>query len=143
MSRAISRSRFVADHYLRLVREFPLRPIRTKADYRLAQKVMERLAVRDEGTLDPGEQDYLDMLSLAIEEYDRLHASASKPTEPVELLKFLMHENGMTVTSLGKLVGSKSLASQLLSRKRAMSKSVIAKLAARFKLDVRAFFQPE
>jgi len=139
MSRTALNPKSPADAYLDLVREFPLRPIRNKTDYRSATKVMERLAVRDEGTLEPGEQDYLDMLSMSIESYDREHRR-QRPTDPVVLLKFLMQETGMNITALGGLLGSKSLASQILSGKRAMSKSVITKLAERFKMDVGAFF---
>ena len=131
--------RAATDHYLKLVQEFPLRPIRNKTEYRQAQKMMERLAVRNEGTLERGEQDYLDMLSLAIDEYDREHRPAQKQTDPIKLLKFLMRENKMNVSALGELVGSKSLASLILSGKRGLSKPVIAKLADRFKVEASAF----
>jgi HTH-type transcriptional regulator/antitoxin HigA len=139
MSRAAVHSDAVADHYLDLVREFPLRPIRTKADYRRAGKMIDRLSIRDEGTLLPDEQDYLDTLDLLIEEYDRNNRPAI-PSDPIGLLKHLMEESGMTVTSLGRLLGSKSVASEILRGKRSLSKSHIAKLAKHFTLDIAAFF---
>jgi transcriptional regulator with XRE-family HTH domain len=52
-------------------------------------------------------------------------------------------DTGMTVTELGKLLGSKGAASELLSGKRMEpSKAQIAKLCARFKVDARAFLLP-
>jgi HTH-type transcriptional regulator/antitoxin HigA len=53
--------------YLELVRRFPLRPIRTKRDYRLATKVMEELAIRGEDDLNGDERDYLDVLTDLVE----------------------------------------------------------------------------
>ena len=40
--------------YLRLMRECPLRPIRTKADYGRAARMIDQLATRDETDLDVG-----------------------------------------------------------------------------------------
>jgi HTH-type transcriptional regulator/antitoxin HigA len=140
MSRTAVHSRPITDHYLQLISEFPLRPIRSKSDYREAGKMIDRLAVRDEGTLSRGEQDYLDTLSLLVEAYDRVHLPPEQPADPIETLKFLMEESGMTVTALGKVLGSKSTASEVLRGKRSLSKANIAKLAAYFRLDVSVFF---
>lgn len=139
MSRAAAHARATTDPYLDLVREFPLRPIRNKAEYRHARRVMEGLAVRNEGSLEPGEQDYLDMLSLVIEQYDRANRPKVGRTDAIGVLKFLMEENRMNVTALGDLIGSKSLASSILSGRRGLSKAVIAKLARRFSVDASVF----
>jgi HTH-type transcriptional regulator/antitoxin HigA len=125
--------------YLDLIREFPLRQIRTKVDYRRAGKMIDKLAVRNEGTLSAGEQDYLDALCILVEEYDQYNRVPAKP-DPIGLLKHLMEETGMSVTALGELLGSKSVASQVLRGKRSLSKTHIAKLAEHFKLNVAAFF---
>ena len=129
----------LADRYLALVREFPLKAIRTKAEYVHAGKMIDKLAVRDEGTLSRGEQDYLDALSILVEDYDRRNPPFEK-SDPVTLVKHLMTESGMTVTALGQVLGSKSAASEILHGKRSLSKSNIAKLASHFKLDISAFF---
>jgi hypothetical protein len=52
---------------------------------------MNRLAVRDEGTLDAGEQDYLDTLVMLVESYDAKNGPIdSSQVSPLELLKGLM-----------------------------------------------------
>lgn len=90
MSHAAVRRQSDHDRYLELILEFPLRPIRSKADYRRAAKVIDRLAAHDEGTLPRGEQDYLDTLSLLIEDYDRAYRLATQPADPLTLLRHLM-----------------------------------------------------
>src|SRR5437868_5097801 len=81
--------------YLKLIQEFPLRPIRDEADYDVASKLIDRLAVRGEDDLDPGEQDYLDGLSMFIEAYDDEHYPMPETGTPLEHLKAMMKEAGM------------------------------------------------
>ena len=57
--------------YLALIDLFPLRPLRGERDYDAAVTVLDTLAVRPEGSLEPGEQDYLDTLTMLVEAYDR------------------------------------------------------------------------
>ena len=72
-SRREKRSTTPPASYIALCREWPLRPIRSEADYDRAVAVLERLVVRREVDLDAGERDYLEMLELAIERYDHEH----------------------------------------------------------------------
>ena len=60
--------------YFRLIRIFPLRPIRSEREYTEARKVMEGLAVRGEEDLDTGERDYLDGLDAFISSYDQIYS---------------------------------------------------------------------
>jgi HTH-type transcriptional regulator/antitoxin HigA len=129
--------------YLALMGEFPLRPIRTAADYDRATKIVHRLALR-EGKLDAGQEAYLEVLEALVERYDRAHSPIrTHDITPTQVLRTLVRQAGMTVTELGKLLGSKGAASELLSGKRKEpSKSQIAKLCARFKVDAGAFLVP-
>ena len=127
--------------YLSLVREFPLRPIRSKSDYDRAAAVLDKLAVRDDSDLDDGESDYLETLSMLIEAYDRDHFPMPiRKRSPIELLKFLMKQNQLTTTNLGQILGSKGLASEILHNKRELSKAHIRKLAKRFDIDPGLLF---
>lgn len=118
--------------YLALIRQFPLRPIRGKGELTQAMKLAGHLATYDEGTLPSGEQDYLDALTVFIEDYQRRHPMDLPEATPLALLKHLMEEHRMTVTDLGRVVGSQSNASLILSGKRAISKRVMALLAQHF-----------
>jgi HTH-type transcriptional regulator/antitoxin HigA len=129
-----------ADDYLKLVRRFPLRPIRSRAEYEQAAAILIEMAGRA-GEFTPGESDYMDVLGRMVREYDQRHASVlklPKPT-PIELLKCLMEEHGMNTVSLGKLVGGSGQASMILSGKRELSKANIRTLAAHFNVSPALF----
>lgn len=141
MTRVSRNSSVVADRYLDLVRTFPLRLLRSGTEYRRATEVVDRLATQAEGTLAPGEQDYLDTLALLIEDYDRRQAPAlDEGIDGVAVLKHLMEANEMTVSELGTVLGSKGVASEVLSGKRSLSKAHMAKLSRRFNVDPSVFF---
>ena len=79
-----------------------------------------------------GEQDYLDALAVFIEEYQRRHPVDLPEVTPLAMLKHLMEQHNMTVTGLGRVIGSQSNASLILSGKRAISKRVIGLLSEHF-----------
>ena len=56
--------------YLRLVRAFLLRPLRSDREYDAAATVLDALAVRAEGSLTAGERDYLETLTLLVQAAD-------------------------------------------------------------------------
>jgi HTH-type transcriptional regulator/antitoxin HigA len=135
--------------YLRLVAEFPLRPISSAAEYDAAAAILDRLVVRQD--LSRGQRDYLDALTLFVEAYDEQQDAAETERQrrrqqgqaadvsPVEMLKALMEHRGMTTTDLGKLLGSKGAASEILHRKRGISKRHMARLAEHFRVDAGVF----
>jgi HTH-type transcriptional regulator/antitoxin HigA len=125
-------SRKTDRRYLNLVRQFPLRPIRSKRDVGRAMRIAGHLATYDEGTLPPGEQDYLDALTVFIEDYQRRHPVDMPEVTPLAMLKHLMEQHDMNVTALGRIIGSQSNASLILSGKRAISKRVMGLLSERF-----------
>jgi len=129
--------------YLALMGEFPLRPIRNDAEYDRAAAMVHRLAMR-EGKLDAGEEAYLEVLEALTERYDRDHSALNADDiTPTRALRTLVEQAGMTVTELGDLLGSKGAASELLSGKRKEpSKSQIARLCARFKVEPGLFLLP-
>jgi HTH-type transcriptional regulator / antitoxin HigA len=133
-----------APAYLALIDLFPLRPLRSGRDYDAAVRVLDTLAVRPEGSLDPGEQDYFDTLTMLVEAYDREHHDVdTHQGDPLTMLKYLMQESGMTQADLGRLLGNRALASLILNGRRHLSKSHIRKLAAHFKVSPALFLQAE
>jgi HTH-type transcriptional regulator/antitoxin HigA len=130
--------------YLALIDVFPLRPLRSERDYDAAVAVLDTLAVRSESSLDPGEQDYFDTLTMLVEAYDLdYHDVDTEQREPLTMLKYLMQESGMSQTDLGRLLGNRALASVILNGHRHLSKAPICKLADHFKLSPALFFQAD
>ena len=140
MSRAVAKAPVGTAGYAALASEFPLRPLRTKSDFRRAAAMLDRFATAAEGSLSRGEQDYFETLTLLIEDYDRRHRPIEPEPDPIAVLKHLMRENDMTVSDLGELLGSKGNASEILSGKRSLSKAHMAALAHRFSVNVSLFF---
>jgi HTH-type transcriptional regulator/antitoxin HigA len=128
--------------YLRLIGNFPLRPIRNEAEYKAARAVMERLAVRGEDNLDPGERDYLDGLDEFISGYDQnVWSDRPRRGTPRKRLRSLLEDSGTTPRDLEKILRcGHSLVSLLLNGKRELSKDNIRALAKYFKLSADYFF---
>lgn len=138
---ATKRMKNTTDDYLELVRDFPLRPIRSEREYGRAIKVLSKLIARaDEPGLSAGENDYADALGCFIDAYEQVHYQIDSKLTPVEALKHLMSETGMNTADLGKLLGSGTgHASLILNGKRELSKANIRKLAEHFKLSASLF----
>lgn len=139
MTVAASKSRTsgkARDEYMALITQFPPRPIRDEAAYNATVAAMNKMAVRDEGTLSEAEEDYLLALTRFVEDYDRAHyLPQRRRRDPVRILKTLMDQREMTTADLGRLLGSSSLASAILKGKRGLSKTHIRTLSAHFKVN--------
>ena len=129
-----------AETYLSLIHARPLRPIRSRADYFAAAKVLESLVMR-EAELDEGGRDYLETLELLIEAYDddHVHIGADR-RPPIDRLKHLMSQSDRTPADLMKALNvSQPLVSQLLSGKRKLTLEHLHKLARLFRVSPAYF----
>ncbi|HEV3384121.1 MAG TPA: helix-turn-helix domain-containing protein [Gemmata sp.] len=129
------------DRYLELVRQFPLRPLRTAADLDAAIAVIDSLI--DQDNLAAPEQDYLDVLSDLVEAYES-EAVPMAPVGDAEMLSFLIEQNGVTQSEIA--TGAKiaeSTISEVLSGKRKLNRTQIGKLARYFHIEPGAFLVVE
>jgi HTH-type transcriptional regulator/antitoxin HigA len=140
-SAVMSRSRRVGGDYFDLVRQFPLRIIQSDAEMEAAHRMLRRLFLKDEAELSQAESDYLGAVTLLVEEYERARFSFPKSaTTPLERLRHLVENAGLTTAELMKLLGvSQPQVSLLLSGKRELSKANVKRLAAHFRLDASYF----
>ncbi len=118
-------------------RFFALRPIHNKVDYQDALAVTTELASR--GDLNSEQTDYLEILAKVIADYEEKHFEMSKHS-PQEVLKFLVEENEMSGSDLGRILGSRTLGPALLRGQRSLSKTHIKKLAKYFSVSPALFF---
>jgi len=125
------------DSYLERVRAFPLVSIRNMRHLHEAQQVVDSLLTG--GPLDEGEELYLEALSDLIALYESQHVPISAPDD-VELLKHLMDSQPISQRQLALATGiQKSTISEILSRKRKLTRAQIARLADHFGVEQGAF----
>ncbi len=117
-------------------RFFVLRP-HNKIDYQNALAVAAELASRTD--LNSEQADYLEVLTKVFADYEEEHLEMSKHS-PQEILKFLVEENEMSGSDLGRILGSRTLGPALLRGQRSLSKTHIKKLAKYFSVSPALFF---
>ncbi len=119
-----------------LVDLYPLRPVRSKADYKRAMAAADQLIGRK---LTGTQLQYLESLTLVIADYENEHYPIDEKWTPAEAVKYLIEENGMNASDLGRLLGDRSLGSRILGGQRQLSKSHIKILANRFSVSPAIF----
>lgn len=77
-----------------------IKPIKTEKDYYAALVMVNKIFNDKEGTV---ESDELDILVTLIEKYKQIHYPIPDP-DPIEAIKFMMEQNGMSDHDLGILL---------------------------------------
>ena len=127
----------ISSKYLRLIRSFPLRPIRSESELDRAEAILHQLL--DAPRLSAPERDYLEILGNVIEEYE----SKTHPIEPLppnQMLAMSIESKSVTQTEVSRAMGIPvSTISELIAQKREFNRAHIEKLCAYFGLDPKAF----
>ena len=122
------------DRYLELVTEFPLVSIKSKTQFKDAQRVIDGLLAR--GALDDGEEMYLDALSDLVAAYEDVYSPIAAASD-ADMLRHLLDAKGITQSELHWQTGiPKSTISEVLAGRKPFSKTLIRTLAEFFKVDV-------
>jgi len=122
------------DSYLECVLAFPLTTISSDKHLQAAQTVMDRLLAT--GTLDRGQQSYLDALSDLVASYEDQHFPIA-PASDADMLRHLLHAKGVSQADLHRATGiPKSSLSEVLAGKKPFSRQMIRKLSKYFKVHV-------
>jgi HTH-type transcriptional regulator/antitoxin HigA len=98
--------------------------LKTKKDYTLALKRLEKIFDAKAGT---AQGDELDLLGLLIEKYESEHFPVDFP-DPIEAIKFRMEQIGYSQQDLAKIIGFKGRVSEVLNKKRKLSLDMIRKI---------------
>ncbi|MEO6166171.1 MAG: helix-turn-helix domain-containing protein [Chitinophagales bacterium] len=101
-----------------------LKPINTKKEY---QKAIERLEIIFDAKKGTSDGDELEILGILIDQYENEHFSIDLP-DPIEAIKFRIEQLGYSQTDLARVIGLKSRASEILSKKRKLSLNMIRQL---------------
>ena len=98
-----------------------IKPIRTEADYRASLREVESLM---RAAPDSPEGERLDVLVTLVEAYERHHFPLDLP-DPVEAIKFVMDQRGLTVKDLEPMIGRSNRVYEVLSHKRPLTLKMI------------------
>ena len=118
-----------------------IRPIRTDQDHRAALAEIKACWGAPEGT---EESDRLEVLVALVELYEakRWPVETDVKFDPIELLRYAIEELGHTQAELAKLLGSRSRASEVLSRRRALTVEMIHKVSEGWKIPAHLLVRP-
>lgn len=114
-----------------------LKPIKTKKDYEQALARLEIIFDAKKGTK---EGDELEILGILIDQYENEHFPIDLP-DPIEAIKFRMVQLGYNQTDLSEIIGLKSRASEILSKKRKLSLEMIRKLHEKLNIPTDVLIQ--
>jgi HTH-type transcriptional regulator/antitoxin HigA len=125
------------DRYLELIRQFPLRPIRSDAELIAAIQMIDSLI--DQKVRSAPEEDYLDVISNLVHAYEEEHIPMRSVSDS-EMLKYLIDLREVTQAELAKATGvAESTISEVLSGKRKLNRTQIGKLAKYFHVGPGVF----
>src|SRR4029077_2840809 len=85
--------------------------------------------------------DRFDLLALVIEDYERKHWPIGPPN-PVDAIRYRMETGGFTQADLGRLIGSRQRASDVLARKRRLTMQMAWKLHRDWGIPAEALIRP-
>ncbi len=100
--------------------------INSEVDYKAALAEVEQLIDRGPGAATP-EGDRLNFLALLVEDYEEKLIGTHTP-DPIDAIKFRMDQMKLTPRDLVPLIGSRSKVSEVLSRKRPLTLSMVRAL---------------
>lgn len=117
-----------------------VRPLRSEADHDAALKEIERYF---ESEPEPGtpEADHFDLLALVIEDYERKRWPI-EPPDAIDAIRYRMETGGYTQADLGRLIGSRQRASDILTRKRRLTMRMAWRLFREWGIPAEALITP-
>jgi HTH-type transcriptional regulator/antitoxin HigA len=116
-----------------------INPIKTDADHKEALKEIDRLWNAAEGS---PEGDRLDVLVTLVVAYEERRWPIEAEGDPIEIIVAHMDVTGRTQADLAGLLGSRSRASEVLARKRALTLDMINKLHGEWGIPAELLIKP-
>ena len=113
--------------------------IKTEEQYQKALKRLDKIFHSKKGTK---EQEELEILVMLIRRYEDETVGEFPDPDPIEAIKFKMEQMDMTQKDLANVIGLKSRASEILSRKRPMSINIIRKISKALSIPADISIQP-
>ncbi len=114
-----------------------VKPIKTKKEYELALKRLER--VFDASPTTPA-GDEAELLAMVIDAYEQEKFPIDAP-DPIEAIKIRMEEMGLRQIDLVGIIGEKGKVSEVLRRKRKLNLAMIRRINQRLQIPPSVLIQ--
>jgi HTH-type transcriptional regulator/antitoxin HigA len=111
--------------------------IKTEEDYKKALKRLEVIFNSEPGT---EEGDELELLSLLIDNYEKIHYPIDLP-DPVEAIKFRMEQMDYKPKDLANVIGFRSRVTEILNKKRKLSLPMIRRISKQMHISTDVLIQ--
>jgi HTH-type transcriptional regulator/antitoxin HigA len=124
--------------YAQLLSEALPHVIHSEAENERCTAVLDTLLHKKKRTAE--ERRLGELLTLLIEAYEEKRFAVRHPAGPIDILRHLIDANGLRQVNLLDVFGTASVASEVLSGKRDLSKAHISRLSQRFHVSPALFF---
>ena len=137
----MSAARNIDNHaYARLLSRVLPQPIRTDEELDAMTAELLRLdEIEERGKASPAERKFAELLTVLIERYEDERYPVKPNAPPHENLAASMEHRGVSQADIAKVIGSRSITSEILSGKREISKSAAKRLAEYLRAPLELF----
>jgi len=118
----------------------PIQPLRNESDY---ESAVDEIEIYFDNEPKPGTPaaDRFDLLALVIDDYERRRWPI-EPPDPVDAIRYRMETRGYTQADLGRLLGSRQRASDILRRRRRLTMQMAWRLYREWGIPAEALIRP-
>ena len=116
------------------------RPLRTEREYEAALDELEAYFDHEPTPGTPA-ADRFDLLALLVDAYETKHHPIDPP-DPVDAIRFRMEAGGFSQADLGRLLGSRQRASDVLRRRRQLTVTMIWRLHRQWGIPAESLIRP-
>ena len=125
--------------YAALLAKVPPRVIKTEAENESFIEALYALDKR-QSRWSKAERDLAELLTLLIEDFEEKQYALPK-CSPVEMVAFLMEQQGLKQKDMVDVFGTASIVSEVMHGKRELNKEHIRRLSERFHVSPELFFE--
>lgn len=114
-----------------------IKPIRNEADYLEALEVLDK---HFDASAETADGDFVEVLSILIEDYERKNFPISLP-DPIEAILFHLESYGLKRKYLEQFIGSSGRVSEILNKKRPLTMEMIRNLHSGLGISLEVLLQ--
>jgi HTH-type transcriptional regulator/antitoxin HigA len=115
--------------------------IKSQEEYEEAIRMMENMGDQDDFENNHDIIDDFEVLGVLVDVYEKEHFRLN-PGHPLEIIKLKMENMGLSQKDLVGLIGSRGVVSEVLNKKRGLSKNMIKQLSHLLNIDQEILNQP-